>query len=295
MTRSMTGQGQARQNGPNGLLSVEIRTVNNRGLKIVPRVSEPLACFEPQIEAVLRSHVHRGSVQLKVRLDRSDSGSAYSINSKQLLSYCQQLEQVRSEFDGSLAPLDLARIAQFPGVLNEADDQGKHDEGVWKSVQEVLCEAIENLNRMRDEEGSAMQEALLQDLAVIETHLASIAARRPDVVSAYRDRLESKVDTYLAEKGLVVAQVEILREIQLFADRSDISEEVTRLDAHHKAFEKHLKASGANGRKLDFVIQEMGRETNTIGSKASDSQISADVVEIKCALERMRELIQNIE
>ncbi len=295
MPRSMTGQGQARQTGPLGLINVEIRTVNNRGLKLSTRLNEPLARLESRVEAFLRSRLHRGSVQCQARLQGPNQASRYQINQEVLSNYYLQLDQLHGELYAA-APIDLTRLALLPGAIMEREDDSENDDDtVWQSLQQVLGEAIDNLNEMRDHEGAAMRETLQQDLATAQNHLDAIVPRVPMVIEAYRDRLQNKVDSYLAEKGLEIAKVDILREVQLFADRSDISEEATRLQAHFQAFTQHLAADGANGRKLDFVIQEMFRETNTIGSKASDSEISAHVVEIKCALERMRELAQNIE
>lgn len=290
----MTGQGQARRTGDLGLINVEIRTVNNRGLKLSTRLNEPLARLESRVEAFLRSHLHRGSVQCQARLQGPNQASRYRIDQDVLGSYYRQLDQLHSELYAA-APIDLTRLALLPGVITENEDVPADDEAAWQLLQQVLGEAIDNLNEMRDHEGAAMSDSLKEDLATVQTHLEAIIPRVPIVIDAYRDRLQTKVESYLAEKGLEIAKVDILREVQLFADRSDISEEATRLQAHFEAFSQHLAAGGANGRKLDFVIQEMFRETNTIGSKASDSEISAHVVEIKCALERMRELAQNIE
>ncbi|QEG38519.1 Conserved hypothetical protein CHP00255 [Roseimaritima ulvae] len=290
----MTGQGQARQTGPLGLINVEIRTVNNRGLKLSTRLNEPLARLESRVEGFLRSRLHRGSVQCQARLQGPDQASRYHINQEVLGSYYRQIDQLHSELYAA-APIDLTRLAQLPGVISENDDAPADDAALWQWLQQVLDQAIDNLNEMRDHEGAAMSDTLKEDLATVDEHLQAIVPRVPVVIEAYRDRLQTKVESYLAEKGLEIAKVDILREVQLFADRSDISEEATRLQAHLRAFAQHLAAEGSNGRKLDFVIQEMFRETNTIGSKASDSEISAHVVEIKCALERMRELAQNIE
>jgi len=290
----MTGQGQARLNSSLGLLKAELRTVNNRGLKLTTRLNDSLAFLESRVEAFLRARIHRGSVQVRVGWQRNDVVSNFHIQQDVLASYYRQLNQVRSGLEAA-APIDLTRLALLPGVIVENDEEGPDEETIWASLESLLSMALENLDEMRDQEGTAMAETLEKDLQHIQTHLHSIMQRAPNVCEAYRERLQTKVDGYLASKGLDLAKVDILREVQLFADRSDISEEATRLEAHFQAFAKHLAATGANGRKLDFVIQEMFRETNTIGSKASDAAISADVVEIKCALERMRELVQNIE
>lgn len=140
-----------------------------------------------------------------------------------------------------------------------------------------------------------MATQLRLDAALISEHLSNISELAPSVVTQHRERLEGRINKLLEQRGLEVTQLDLLREVQLFADRCDISEEITRLSSHLQMFSDTLGGSDASGRKLDFIIQEMFRETNTIGSKASDAQIAALVVEIKCGLERMRELVQNLE
>jgi uncharacterized protein (TIGR00255 family) len=193
-------------------------------------------------------------------------------------------------------------MLSLPGVIVALREERREDESLWEFVREVIERAIDNLNAMREVEGAHMAETLDVDCQQIRTRLERIAELAPGAVDAYRARLETKVRRVLAEHDIVAQPIDLLREVQIYADRADISEEVTRLGSHLKMFASVLAGDGGDatrreptGRKLDFVIQEMFRETNTIGSKAADAEISSQVVEIKCAIERMRELVQNLE
>ncbi len=168
-------------------------------------------------------------------------------------------------------------------------------ETLWESFAPVLQSALQNLDQMRQIEGEAMGNKLCEDLQVIQQQLQSIQGLAPKVVEQYRDRLAARVASAMSQVDCLVQPSDLMRELQLFADRSDISEEITRLTSHIAMFRGVVDQEAAAGRKLDFIIQEMFREANTIGSKANDAEIARHVVEIKCAIERMRELVQNLE
>jgi uncharacterized protein (TIGR00255 family) len=307
--RSMTGQGHAQSHasthGDLGSVNVEVRTINNRGFKCSPRLSDSLMMLENKVEALARSMIHRGTVQLSVSWRRPANENLPQVDGDALQGYVNQLQQVRKATGDDSINIDLASLMQLPGVIVAAQNSAADNDQLWDFVQAVVVEAIDNLNQMRQIEGGRMAESLRGDCAVIRDHLEKIQSLTPRSTEHYRERLESKVKRILAENDLSVGQVDLLREVQIYADKVDISEEVTRLDSHLTMFIDVLsgrdsvgKGPGKGapmGRKLDFVIQEMFRETNTTGSKASDAEISAHVVEIKCAIERMRELVQNLE
>jgi len=308
IVRSMTGQGHASVHGDLGSVNVEVRTINNRGFKCSPRLSDSLMLLENKIETLARSMIHRGTVQLSVSWRRPDSENLPQIDLQILQSYVDQLQQVQRSADATLG-IDLATLTQLPGVVAATKNPTADSDQLWEFVRSAVVEAIENLNQMRQTEGGRMAESLEGDSALVRNHLETIQSLTPRSTETYRGRLESKIKRILEENELSVGQIDLLREVQIYADRVDISEEVTRLDSHLTMFTEVLSGEdsvgknskkgggkgGPTGRKLDFVIQEMFRETNTIGSKASDSEISAHVVEIKCAIERMRELVQNLE
>lgn len=299
--RSMTGQGHATSESDLGTLSVEVRTVNNRGFKCTPRVNDALSSLESQIEALARSLIHRGSVHLAINLRRPSNDALPNIDTGVLQAYYEKLELTRNAV-GSDAPIDLTSLITLPGVINSAKQDRRDDKKLWAFVEQVVTAAINNLNEMRSAEGANMAESLEADCQQIKVHLDRISELAPRSVQAYQDRLESKIKRVLAEREISAEPADLLREVQIYADRADISEEITRLGSHLTMFKDVLNGTANDtgqreptGRKLDFIIQELFRETNTIGSKAADAEVSANVVEIKCAIERMRELVQNLE
>lgn len=307
----MTGQGHAVEQSELGTVSVEVRTVNNRGFKCSPRLSDALAPLENKIEAVARSLIHRGSVYLNVSYRRPPGQNMPTIDTELLEGYTRQLQQVRESSGASDATIDLAALIQLPGVIVNHRNESNDDDGLWKIVESVITKAIDNLNEMRSTEGGRMAETLIAENTEIGKRLEAIRELAPRSQDTYRNRLETKIKRILEEREVEVQAIDLLREVQIYADRADISEEVTRLDSHLQMFADTISGSvdfnggskpkkagdrvGPTGRKLDFIIQEMFRETNTIGSKAADSEISGHVVEVKCAIERMRELVQNLE
>lgn len=297
--RSMTGQGHAELQDALGTVTVEVRTVNHRGFKCSPRTSESLAWLESRIEKIARSMIRRGAVYLTVNWQRPPGQGLPSIDTAALENYYRQLTRVRDTI-GEAAKIDLTALVDLPGVVVPAPENWRDHEELWAIVERAVCDAIENLNAMRRAEGAAMIQTLVRECAAIRGHLDSVCRLAPRTIDLYRNRLESKIRRVLEEHRLEIPTFDLLREVQIYADRSDVSEELTRLDSHLQMFHGILQGNGnadpePSGRKLDFVTQEMFRETNTIGSKASDAEVSSHVVEIKCAIERMRELVQNLE
>lgn len=295
----MTGQGHAVEQGDLGSVTVELRTVNNRGFKCAARVSESLASLENKIESVARSMIHRGTVHLSVSWRRPPGQNLPTIDQEVLQAYVRQLQEVRKATTTN-ATIELSALMMLPGVIVSGREDRREDDQLWSFVQSAIIKAIENLNDMREIEGVRMAETLESERISIAQRLDDIEQLAPRAIDGYRSRLESKIRKVLEEQRLEVPTVDLLREAQIFADRIDISEEITRLGSHLKMFSEVLEGQNLGrpeptGRKLDFIIQEMFRETNTIGSKAADAEISAHVVEIKCAIERMRELVQNLE
>jgi len=290
----MTGHGEAQHQQDGVAVAVEVRTVNNRYLKTSFRTSEGYGSLEPQIETIVRRHIRRGSVQVNVRIDREPSPDDFRLNEVVLTGYRQQLEAFcsRAGFSDSIR---LDSLLMLPGVIDESNRRHSNVEADWPLVEQTVSAALENLSRMRAEEGAAMAADFHTNCEVIADGLGEIENRAPLVVEAYRRRLTERLNRLLEEYEISVEAADVVREIGIFADRSDISEEIVRLRSHLKQFDTILNDRESNGRKLEFLIQEMLRETNTIGSKANDAEIARHVVEIKTAIERMREMIQNVE
>ena len=300
VVRSMTGQGHATEQGELGAVTVEVRSVNNRGFKCSPRINESLSTLEPKIEALTRSLIHRGTVHIAVSWRRPPGQNLPRIDGTALQAYLDQLQHVARENDGIQTSVDLATLMTLPGVIGTAREDRRDDESMWTFVEAAIRAAIGNLDEMRMAEGLRMGETLIADCRTVGERLDRIREIAPRAVENYRARLQAKIQRVLEDHDQQVQTVDLLREVQLYADRVDISEEITRLASHLQMFREVQDGTDAEerepmGRKLDFILQEMFRETNTIGSKAADAEISAHVVEIKCAIERMRELVQNLE
>lgn len=306
----MTGQGRGESTNDAGRVMAEIRSVNHRGLKINLRASDSLSFLESQVQALIRKRVGRGSVTVQLNHVRPNSQSVPTLNRDALVSVATEVAET-AEQAGLNATLDLSGLLLVPGVLQSESVATDRDETralLSESVDAAVAAALDRFQEMRHHEAVAMGNALASDLLSIAGHLSRIQSMTHLVVERYRQKIHQRVESFLRDHGVEVPVVDLLREVQLFADRSDVSEEITRLQSHLDLFERELRGGplpGTNtdsaeeqnavGRKLDFIVQEMFRETNTIGSKAGDADISQHVVEIKCAIERMRELVQNLE
>lgn len=294
MLLSMTGHGEAQRQQDGLAVAVEVRTVNNRFLKVSLRTSEGLTALEPQIESIIRGCLRRGSVLANVRVDREPSADDYRLNETVLAGYWKQLETI-CEHIGSRESLRIEALLALPGVVAEQSAASANTDAIWPVIEATLLSALENLGEMRMDEGAAMAADLEANSEAINAALSEIGKRAPLVVDGYRQRLQDRLNKLLENLGVSVQESDIVREVGMFADRGDISEEIVRLRSHLEQFGTVLRGDKSNGRKLEFLIQELLRESNTIGSKANDTEISRLVVDIKTAIERMREMVQNVE
>jgi uncharacterized protein (TIGR00255 family) len=275
-------------------VAVEVRTINSRHFKLSYRASEGYGALEPEVEAATRESIRRGTVQLNLRVERSAAVDDYRINIDVLENYRRQLEAYSHQSD-SRTTVDFQSLLILPGVIAERarDDNDPRED--WPTIEPVIQEALAATAKMRAEEGVALAADLAHNGRQIMELLDAIAKRSPEVVQSYQSRLTTRVEQALSELNVTVEPADLIREVALFADRSDISEEIVRLRSHLQQYEAALMLPESSGRKLEFIAQEMGREINTIGSKANDAEISRHVVDIKTALERIREQIQNVE
>ncbi len=285
----MTGFGEARGQDATLTVAAEVRSVNNRHLKISAKVNDPYGALEPELEQLVRERVRRGAVQVSVRVERPRKAADYRLNAEALAGYRDQLQRL----DG--APVALVSLLGLPGIVEENRTTTPDVAGEGPFIVKVAAEALENFEAARAREGAAMAAELLALSGAIRESLALVADRAPLLVQAYQKRLTERIQALVQEHGVVVEAKDLIREVAVLADRSDVSEELVRLRAHQDQYEEILAAPESGGRKLEFVVQEMGREVNTVGSKSNDVEISRLVVEIKGALERIRELVQNVE
>ncbi len=294
MLISMTGFGESRRQA-NGLsVTVEVRTINSRHFKLNYRATEGYAGLEPEIESLTREAIRRGTVQLNMRVDRTAAVDDYRIRTDVLESYHRQLSALAGA-DGWAGGVDLKTLLMLPGVVEErawAEFDPRDD---WPVIEGAVRQALVALAKMRCDEGTALGLDLMQNGRQVEELVSKIAARAPHVVQSYQSRLTQRVQQALTDLNVTVQPADLIREVSLFADRSDITEEQVRLGSHLQQYADAIKEADSSGRKLEFIVQEMGREVNTIGSKANDAEISRWVVELKSTLERIREQIQNVE
>ncbi|MEX2316825.1 MAG: YicC/YloC family endoribonuclease [Pirellulales bacterium] len=294
MLISMTGFGEARRQADGLAVAVEVRTINSRHFKLNFRASEGYASLEPEVEAVTREAIRRGTVQLNLRIDRAASADDYLIRATVLESYRGQLEALAGR-SGWSNGVDLKTLLLLPGVVEERAHADHDPHAEWPSIEPAVLAALAAVGKMRLEEGAALAADLAKNGKQMDELVEQIASRAPQVVVSYESRLTQRVQQALADLNVTVQPADLIREVSLFADRSDITEEIVRLRSHLQQYADALTACDGSGRKLEFIAQEMGREVNTIGSKANDAEISRLVVDLKTALERIREQIQNVE
>lgn len=276
-------------------MTVEVRSVNNRYLKISCRLSDSIAALEPDVERIVRDHIHRGTVQVAVRFRLIGSVAGQTLQTDLLRTFADQLTQLRHEIGTTeCSPIDLSVLAQLPGVVTESDspvDVSDYRPLVSKTVEEALGQ----MREFRQAEGASMRSDLLKQADAIHEQIQQISLQALKVVDDYRVRLLERVRRALSESEARIEDTDVIRDVAVFADRCDINEELTRMGSHLKQYREFLDASSSSGRKLEFLAQEMIREVNTIGSKANDVTIAHCVVELKACLERVREILQNVE
>lgn len=290
----MTGFGDAAHERADHALAAEVRTINSRHFKLNLRSTEGYGALDARIESVVREYVRRGTVSVNVRIRHISSAEDYRVNLDVLERYVDQLQRLAAKRHLN-EELRLEPLALLPGVVEQLSAEARDADAVWPLLEPTLRAALEGLTAMRTAEGAALEADLRRQCAAVESSLTKIAQRTPAVGEAYRVRLQERVEEALRQSGVAVEPPDLIREVCLYADRSDISEEIVRLRSHLQQFAHAMQGADGPGRKLEFICQEMGRETNTIGAKANDAEISLEVVEIKTALERIREQIQNIE
>lgn len=298
MILSMTGYGSANIERGDFFCHVEIRSVNNRFLKTAVRVPDEVADTEVEIEKQLRANLGRGSINVTVALRTPSTLSAAPVNLSAAQSYLEQmlsLQRQLPEASRAMARIDLTLLLTLPGVcvpIGQNADQTKQAKDL---VLETFDAGLKLLVQMRQREGQALWADLQIHLQRIETAMEIVRDQAPLVARQYHEKLRARVTQMVAESKLSLQDNDLLREVVLFTDRCDISEELTRLTGHIRQFTDTCRQESQAGRKLDFIAQEMLREANTIGSKAGDGSIIRAIVDIKGAIDRIKEQVQNVE
>jgi len=293
MLKSMTGYGRSEKQNGAFACKAEIRSVNNRFIDINARLPKYLSALELPIKKRIKSQCARGSFDLHLALEFSGENSSdqeIKPNLGLARQYVSAFRQIQQE-------LGLSGDLQIESLLNVKDivktEAMTLEDDQKNLILETIDEALRGLIQMRQDEGKNLEEDLASNLNSIEILSKEINKRQPLVVEEYKNRLAEKVKTLTAGNELDPAR--LAQEVAIFADRCDIAEEITRLGSHVHQFREFLKSKESMGRKLEFITQEINRETNTIGSKSADYAISQSVIEIKSHLEKVREQLQNVE
>lgn len=293
MLLSMTGQGHATGQLGDTTIEVDVRSVNNRFLKVTSRIGDRLQNFESQIEPIVRELVRRGTVQVTIFLTGKPRTDDYRFNEIAVEAYARQAIAIAERLNLS-SSVQIGQLLQLPGVVNDCK-QDTDDSELQLVVKDVLRKSLLMMNQMREQEGQSMGNELAKSLEELKARASVVAQRSPMVVEDYQNRLHAKIEKALESFNTALAPIDIFKEVQIFTDRCDVREELVRLESHFKLFNQACQDKVSQGRKLDFLVQELNREINTIGSKANDATITEQVVNMKTTLEQVRELIQNIE
>jgi len=292
MLVSMTGFGSGRYESDQLRVAVEVRSVNHRYLEMTVRLPKGYALLEEKIRAWVAQRVRRGRLEISVVIeDFGLRGRTVTLDSHLLASYGAALAKAR-EIVPVTGELTVAALLSVPELFQIAESP-VDPVSIWPQVAEALEQAFASVLAMRAAEGERLQADLLARLDAFAGYVAAIADRAPQVVEAYRERLQRRVAALGSDLALDAARLEA--EVALMAERCAIDEEIVRLRSHIEAFRAACAEEGGVGKKLDFLLQEMHREVNTIGAKASDGEIARLVVEAKAELEKMREQVQNVE
>lgn len=289
--KSMTGFGVGRASLGKGRVVVEVRSVNHRFLDVRVRIPRELADATMHLEHLARQRLKRGRFEFVVRTDGLVVESS-SLDLARAESVYRSLCELRDRvMPGAEVPFSM--LSSVPDIF-VGENQG-HWETLLEALDLAFGEAIDAMETMRDVEGAALYRDLSSRLECLRKHLACISGRRSEVVEGYRKRLRDRLSRLLSGLDPALDPSRLEQEIALAADRSDIEEELTRLNSHFEQFDKLDDTQEPVGRRLDFLLQEMSREVNTIGAKSQDAPVAHAVVEIKAEIERMREQVQNVE
>ena len=290
----MTGFGGARSDSERLTVIAEVRTVNNRFLKVTVRCPDFYAPLESRIEKVIRDSVSRGTVTATIQATHPRGLQPYILDTQILESYWQQLCEVADRLQIP-SPQDLGSLLSLPGTVGEESSENVDSGADWPVIQDALQRALEKLLTFRVEEGRTAQTDLKQNCQIIADQLESVTKLAPQVVVEFREKIRERVREMLQDHDATVDDSDLIREVSIFAEKCDINEEITRLRCHLEQFDVFLNEESSQGRKLEFLSQEIFREVNTIGSKANNVEIAHCVVEMKGAVEKIRENLQNIE
>jgi uncharacterized protein (TIGR00255 family) len=289
----MTGFGRGAASGEGFAVAVEIKTVNNRYLDVHLRVGQELSSLEVDIRKRISARLSRGRVDINVNFDRTGATATYEINQPFIAGYVDALRDIQRQFNLG-GDIDVNAIARLPGALSSARDDLNEDN--VKGIERI-DQALDDLESMRQIEGASLAAEMTSRLAKIDATVPIIEAAAGGLVEAYRQRLQKRITEMIARGGQAVEldAGRLAQEVAYLADRSDITEELARLKSHVEQFQATIASDGEVGKRLDFLLQELNREANTVLSKSTDIAIKDAALAIKAEIEKLREQVQNVE
>ena len=291
MIKSMTGYGKASLSVENREYQIEIKSVNHRYLDMNIKMPRAISYLEEEVKKTIMSQIKRGKIDVFVTFENnSTEGRKIQINKEIASIYIKELKKLAEE-ENILANIEVTEISKYPDVLSIQNEQ--NEEKIKQELIEVTNQATQKLVEMRSVEGRKMAQDLLQRVEEVQQKVAEISTQSTGLIKDYVVKLESRIKEILPNHE--IDQNRLAQEVVIFADKCSVQEEIIRLNSHIDQFKDFLQTEEAIGKKLDFLIQEMNRETNTIGSKANSLKITNRVIDIKTQLENIREQIQNIE
>lgn len=294
MIHSMTGYAAVQRVQDGACYALEVRSLNNKYLKLSIKVPESLQFLESEMDKMVRGRLTRGSVSLALRVRREAGGGAVPINAAALQRYVQELVAVSLPPDIATS-MDLATLASLPGVCEVPPIDDTSRDQVLGLATELTNQAMDVMIEMRKREGHTLRADLAACCNEIKERVDQVANRAPHVIDEYHERLRARVEILMKSSRLDLESEGLMREVALFAERSDINEEVSRLRSHLDQFEELCDGGKPVGRTLEFLTQELLREANTIASKSGDAAIARSIVEVKGLIDRLREQVQNVE
>lgn len=294
MAKSMTAFGRARRELDGKTVNVEIKSVNSRYLDLQIRTSRICSPIEDRIKSRVSAAISRGKVELSITVDQTKkTNAAVELDTAYAESYINALRKLRDTFSLS-DDISVMTVAQNRDVFSVSLAEADLDR-LWEEILPVLDEALESFDRMRKAEGERLRLDLVGKKEKILSLVDRVEQMSASSIDGYREKFEARIRKLIGESGVEIDEARILTECAIYADKVAIDEEIVRLRSHFVAFDEIFAQSEPIGRKLDFLVQEINRETNTIGSKCTDSSIARIVVDIKSEIEKIREQIQNIE
>lgn len=289
----MTGFGRGAASGEDFNVAVEVKTVNNRYLDVHLRIGQELSALENAIRRRISTRLSRGRVDLSVNFERSGA-IAYEVNRPLIAGYINAIREIQKEFQLN-GGIDVNAVARLPGAMSAARESLTNQ--TLGGIEAAIDQALENLEEMRESEGAALAEEMRVRLSKIESEIPLIETAAAALVDAYRQRLHKRILELIARGGQAIEldAGRLAQEVAYLADRSDITEELARLRSHLEQFRNALEAPGEIGKRLDFLLQELNREANTVLSKSTEVSIKDAALVIKAEVEKLREQVQNVE